>query len=418
MLAKAPYGRHRETGGLTPVLITWNWWNTAQAIPPVNSRLYPNRAGYALTMDDVVTPNFRKLQAEGRVVNNPMSRIETTISGSDSGWKFRQDLSTIPPSSNYGECPSNWCICAYGPPGYSLDDGLIKQMRTQAATAAWAGVDSEAVNLSAALGEMKSTLNMLGDPVRAFSDFLWSRAWNDAGWNKARGKAQKAAALAKLISNLWLYERFAIRPFLMDIEAIIEELQSQKFSIRRTSRNTVVRRTVQNTSSVGSLGGVNIDFRTETAIDYKVRASIMYEARVTPAKSFGLHWQSLPITLWELTPWSFVADWLLNVGDYIQALTPKLDATILMCSTTVETTAEVIRESGAAWLNIAGWVTERSPRGADRLSQKIKRRDASVDAPGLVLETDYLEVFKNNRGVDAYMLFLQQFLRPISRASF
>lgn len=286
----------------------------------------------------------------------------------------------------------------------------MSQLQAQASTSAWADVDPTAVDIAAALGEFHSTLNMLGDPVREFSDFLWKRAWADADWKKARGALAKNKALAKLLSFLWLYERFAIRPFLMDIEDVMQELQNQTFCARRTARATARRQVQTGKSWTGTKAGISVDFTQSTTIDYVVRASILYEARVSPLTRFGLSWQNMPSAAWELTPWSFVVDWFLNVGDYIRAITPKLDAQVLCSTTTTTVKAVAKRESGAARLPIQGWSTVRSPRGVDTLSEVITDRVPWVDAPSLVLESSVLEALRNNRGVDAYMLFLQTFI--------
>jgi hypothetical protein len=43
----------------------------------------------------------------------------------------------------------------------------------------------------------------------------------------------------------------------------------------------------------------------------------------------GFQLRDIPATLWELTPWSFVSDWVLNVGDWLQAVTPNPRVSIL-----------------------------------------------------------------------------------------
>jgi hypothetical protein len=45
-------------------------------------------------------------------------------------------------------------------------------------------------------------------------------------------------------------------------------------------------------------------------------------------RMLGLRDQDIPVTVWELVPWSFVVDWFVNVGDWIQAVTPNPSVTV------------------------------------------------------------------------------------------
>lgn len=404
--------RTRVNGALTPSTTSWNWWDSQSTVPPVSSNTYAGRRGWRKEMTDVVTPGFRKLVANGGVVNSPMSLYEITASGGDKGWKFENSVSG-PPTVWYGECYGDWCISVYGrPPDPGQDGSLVDHLVDLAATAAWAAVDEAAVSVPNILGEMHQTLNMLGDPVRSLSDFLWQKAWADADWKAARGRAAKARALAKLLSSLWLQYQYAFKPIIMDIEDVLSELQKQTFVPRRTARTQQVRDVDSTVQHVGVTGGININFTTRTQTRYIVRATIMYDSIVTPAKQFGLTWRELPSTAWELTPWSFVVDWFINVGDYLRAIVPKLDVRYLSCSQTIERITNVQRTSGQAWLSQAGWTTIRSPGAVDVATYRSKVRHPSLPSPSLTVETDLGQALGLNRGVNAYMLFLQQFIKP------
>jgi hypothetical protein len=39
-------------------------------------------------------------------------------------------------------------------------------------------------------------------------------------------------------------------------------------------------------------------------------------------RTLGLRVQDFPATLWELMPWSFVADWFVNVGSWLRVVSP------------------------------------------------------------------------------------------------
>lgn len=400
--------RQREMGGFTPSSCTWRWWNTGQnPVPPWLSATFAERGFYKETVD-VVTPNFSKLQAEGRIINNPMWSSEVESSGGDSGWKFQNVQKG---TTYYGECQGDWGLSSYKKPANpGLDGAIIDRLKSTTATAAWAGVDVGEFQGLAALGELHQTLNLLGDPVRELQKFLWQKAWASADWNRARGRAEKAKALGRLISSLWLQYQYAFRPLIMDLEAILKELHEQSFSIRRTSRSTAKESKSYTTQYVGRNAGIEVDFTETVNQTYTVRSGVLYEGAIDPLKQFGLHWTNLPSAAWELVPWSFVADWFINVGDYLQSITPKVGVRILAGFTSVKVETTVIRKSGAARLPVAGWVTLRSPNGTDVANYRNYSRTPSIGSPELAYTPVIQAMLKGNRGLNAYMLFLQQFL--------
>lgn len=408
--------RTRQEGALVPLAYSWCWWDNQNPIPPKSTITNSQQRGTSRLMRDYVTPNFRKLQAEGGIVNTPMESSEVTVSGGDSGWKFVNNAN--PPWIYYGEHDGNWLSHVLGVPAKpTIDQGLKDALRAMAATEAWAKVDTSDIQGLAMLGEIRQTLNLLGDPVRAFSKFFFEKAWADADWKKARGKRAKDRAAAKLLSNLWLQYQYGFRPILMDIEAIVAELQNQTFNPRRTARATKT----HNVSSVTPMtpwlrGAIETDISYRTQSSYVVRAGILYEARVSPVKQFGLHWTSLPAAAWELTPWSFVVDWFLNVGDFLQAyVNSTVGVNVLAAWTSDDEQHTVTRTSGAARLVVAGWSTVKSPYGSETASYRNRTRIPSVESPSLTFESPLQAIMKGNRGLNAYTLFLQQFIKPQKR---
>lgn len=405
-----PVPRVRTNGALTPSTVSWNWWNTKDSIPTPLSNTYAGRKGFVETMTDVVTPNFSKRVANGEVINSLMTKSSEYVVGGDAGWKFQNTVD--PTKTYYGECFGDWCLSAYGKPyDPGQDSALLEHLVSLAATAAWAAVEKPAVNGMAMLGEMHQTLNMLGDPVRSLTQFLWKRAWADGDYQQARGRAQKSIALANLVSSSWLQYQYAWRPILMDIEEILKELQTQTFTPRKTARGRETRTVDSTKKYVGAKAGINIDFTEVVNTKYDVRATIYYETKVTPSKRFGLTWTDLPDAAWELTPWSFVVDWFINVGDYIRAITPKPEVNILSACTSIERVTNVTRSSGRTWLSDPQWTTVRRPGAVDKGLYRNKRRYPSVDLPSLTVELDPFNALRSNRGVNAFMLFLQQFIK-------
>ena len=407
-----PRLRTRSTGALGPAITQSRWGNDKLSPNPSYTVVSnPESLGWKKTITDISTPDFRAWLARGGIVNNPVWIEERTFTGSDKGWAFEAQ---VPGNRYFGDSPSNWCIRAYGVPRPWVDvNPAIDQMVASTATQAWAGVNVGDVQGLAALGELHQTLNLLGDPVRTLQDFLWKKAWANADWKAARGAIAKRKALLSLLSSLWLQYQYAFRPAIMEIEGVLKELGTQTFNTRRTSRGSDSRVITASRAYTSGYGGIDVDFTETQVTELSVRSGVLYDAVVDPIKQFGLHWTNLPSALWELTPWSFVADWFTNVGDYLQAIAPKIGVNTLAEFHTVEVKTTIKRKSGAARVTSGNnWVTKRSPDGEDVAVYQSRTRRNFLPSPSLVLDTRLIDVMsRGNRGVNAYMLFVQQFIK-------
>jgi len=418
--------RNRQRGGFAPILSSSIWWATGYrgfAGTPTTG-VYPDRVGSRETMSDVVTPAYRKLQAEGRIVNNPMSKTEVITSGGDSGWKFTARVIEGSNVTDYfGECTGNWCLATYGPPAQPTSDASLVQLLTDlASTKAWAGIEAPAVQGQVILAELKKTISMLVNPLAGLTGFIKDRRkWEKYRGRKPRGstrnqQARNRTARESLVDGAasaaasWNEARFGWRPFLMDIEAILKLLQQGDFGDRKVSRVKQERVVESTRTYTGHSEGVDIDFSEQTTSYYTVRTGFLYQYQNSPLRDFGFSWADLPSSAWELIPFSFVVDWFVNVGDYIQAITPKYGTTILAAWTKLEITHEVERHAVAARLPVAGWVTQRHPNGVDRGFYLTKSRSPSVAPPTLAVELDIVHALRNNRGWDALGLFTSNFL--------
>lgn len=407
----APSRRTRRSGSLGPSTTVYRWGNDVlDPNPPWTFVTKASRKGTMKTMTDIVTPNFAQWIARRGIVNNPMWLTLRECYGGDSGWAFE---APVPGNRYFGECTGDWCLTIYGPPAPSnLHDDTVEALAAQSATAAWAGVNVGEFQGLANLAQLNQTLNLLGDPIRTISGFLRQKAWADAAWKAARGKLAKQRALAQLLSSLWLQYQYAFRPVLIDIENIMSELQDQTFSLRRTSRDNKSSTITTTRSYTGTSWDISVDFTEKQVTTISVRSGILYQGTVDPLKQFGLHWTNLPSAAWEITPWSFVVDWFLNVGDYLQAIMPKVGVDILATWQTRDVTHVVERTCGSTSITSGSpWVTKRHLSGVDTAVFRDKVRTNVLQAPSITITPSLkTAMLTGNRGINAYMLFLQSFL--------
>jgi hypothetical protein len=125
----------------------------------------------------------------------------------------------------------------------------------------------------------------------------------------------------KAVADAWLSYRYGVRPLLYDIRdlhgAIVEfeekrELYSQRsgYSYSESSTDTVY--------SGSQIGQLVYTLTKTTDVNYSIRGSV--SARFQPSRIL----LDPVTTAWELTRYSFVIDWVLGVGVYLQSTAFKL----------------------------------------------------------------------------------------------
>lgn len=112
-------------------------------------------------------------------------------------------------------------------------------------------------------------------------------------------------------SNDFLMWQFGLKPLMQDLYAIVQDLSNEA---RNTGLITVHGSAVRRASR--SYGGVQC--YTMTSVRYVLRYKVQNEA-LAFLSAIGL---ANPVEiLWEVTKWSFVVDWFIAIGQYIDHLT-------------------------------------------------------------------------------------------------
>lgn len=157
---------------------------------------------------------------------------------------------------------------------------------------------------------------------------------------------------ARRAANLYLAGRYGVLPLLKDLEDACKFLQ-RKFNPRFTARGNV------------TLQGQSESVRTLT--DYKRVWTVKFTTTRTYVKRYGLLYETDPLsrslaqlgltrplsTAWELAPWSFVGDWFLSVGKYLDAIQPAgFYKTLCAWDST--------RETNVTTAEIVGWASTAS----------------------------------------------------------
>lgn len=208
--------------------------------------------------------------------------------------------------------------------------GDLVTMGQIALAEAYARMNQSSLLSGEILNDLDSTVGMLRRPFEK-SRTLLGKIY------KARkrhlGKTAKSAAQAT--SNAWLEYRYGWKPILLDCETVVDQAQ-------------LLRRKVGLQHLVARAGGQSVNSSTKSfvrqpmavepawlasgslnrTIEQRVGAGVLYDSvsRTTAEqlnKMLGTRPSDLVATVWETIPYSFVADWFVNIGSWLQAVTPN-----------------------------------------------------------------------------------------------
>lgn len=317
---------------------------------------YPcsGKVGSYSDMTDVVTPGFKKLVAEGRIIMQPMHRFvlsreenQSDFSVTHPGWGQRTIV------GDFGSLLESMV----SDPVSGAADNLVSLAGPGCLVKAYAKMNQASLCSLETVKDLGETIQMLKHPFQGSID-LCKRMLK---YKKKRlGKTTASAIRAS--SDAWLEYRYGWSPLLMDAESIIDGVHKirtpdeKRRYVARAGLQKVVEgdppKTVRTPVS-GTPGGITLECSSHFKRTVRVSAGVMYDRRdQTPTEKLnellGTRARDLPASLWECIPYSFVVDWFVGVGDWLQAVTPNPTVNVLGNWITT------IQESDVSYYDIKG----------------------------------------------------------------
>lgn len=371
-------GRTRSRGTMEPLVfkqyITDNSCNSSTII---NDTMIGFGNGSIDLMTDQIVPRFRNRSAEGEIFVNPMnSKSEKRTSGGSSGkYKIPQILPLCDISYEITDGAAILVPTSCGSLYHLAGNADVDALKTLAGTQAAAKIDDPIFHGAVFLGELRETIGFLRAPLRNLNKYLNSLR------KRGATRGYKGRTLASYISDNWLQYRYGIKPLVMDVQDALEAVDSLKEK-PLTNRKTARGYHMVHENHEGSISGwfstmwqCHKDIKTRIVTE--CRAGVLYE--IDARDTFGLGLNDIPDTAWEVIPYSFVADWFWNVGDYITAITPKAGVRHLGSWTTVTITS-VSSGDGYADAMPPGLRQEvLSPSSVETLHTVTKEREVGID---------------------------------------
>lgn len=183
-----------------------------------------------------------------------------------------------------------------------------------------ANARQQELDLLTALAETRKTLNLAADTIRLFVNLF----------QEFLGKVHRLRRLnPDDVARVWLQARYGIRPVLMDLKAIHNILSNGGLAKRRAigrSQTQIVHKSDAVTTTIRSINR-NVKVTSYLESTAVLRAGALAEMVLANGSIEHIKFNPLA-TAWELIPYSFVWDWVFDIGNSILAMSDSGLSTI------------------------------------------------------------------------------------------
>jgi len=179
---------------------------------------------------------------------------------------------------------------------------------------------SKKVDLGVAFGERKQTARLVGDTASRIGRSIM--ALKRGSPRKAMdiiGISRKHKAPSSLkYSNQWLELQYGWKPLLSDIHGACDALSKRNKSDWNVTAKATRKKPIDiSKSAVGTIGRYVGGAKGMHSVLVRIDAQPQNEALIS-LSSVGI--TNPLVVAWELVPWSFVVDWFVPVGSYLDSL--------------------------------------------------------------------------------------------------
>lgn len=264
-----------------------------------------------------IVRNWQHKPRKGRVlcrttVDNPYNLVSIEFVGESSPIFLRWDATPLDPTAHMNFAPifswstvhiQNLVTQLY----VSMEPERIRS-KAHLSSKFYDKLANQKVHVANIIAERAQTLDLLSSTVKRLSALL-------SGKKKLLASASHYLVNPKKIANDFLALKFGVEPLVSDIKGAAEVLAE---SLGPNDELVVTIRTNRKTPLDFLRGGMRVlgEMEASYVVKYKVPNPF---ARTL--QSFGLI--NTTEVLWEVTPWSFVVDWIIPIGKYLNQLSAE-----------------------------------------------------------------------------------------------
>jgi hypothetical protein len=205
------------------------------------------------------------------------------------------------------------------------------------------------INVAVTLGEGRKTVNMIADTARTLGKAYTAFRRGDL---KTVAKALGVKKPTKGASNHWLAWSYGWMPLVSDVVGLAEfAAQQVEETAGRKPRFSTRGKTLMSLKAPDVQGTATAPYPLGTAVKYnwrpekdggcliKANAGLLLELEYTSAATaaqLGLGLTDAALFAWELIPFSFVFDWFIDVGTWLEQLSGLQGIKVLSGFSSVE----------------------------------------------------------------------------------
>lgn len=269
-------------------------------------------------------PGYQRLISSGANATSLLEGVRRTLSISPGGFACRWKAFTLPGNPQL----YNWTVrdgdfvSAFSPNEAVLDFGpAIDKAKMQFVNRALAALGS--LEGQVFLGEIGQTLRMIKSPAQAlrngFSDYFDTL-------RKRRRPGMSKRQKREVLADTWLEYKFGWQPLISDLDDGLNALR--RISERRPAfkpifASGVTMKDISPAPELRTDGGVSwiVNRKYTCTASAKIFGviSLDVDGLSVPRSELGFRLDRFVPTLWELIPYSFVADYFSNIGDVISS---------------------------------------------------------------------------------------------------
>lgn len=172
-------------------------------------------------------------------------------------------------------------------------------------------IKNQKMDLGVSIIELPKTARLVGQTATSIARSIMSA--RRGKWEDAAGHIGLDGSMFRDVSKRWLTLQYGWTPLMMDVESacsvLTDGLGNMRYGVTVTRRYPIEQPVAPANHSVRRTG----DRRLKLRLDFKLDNS--------KAQSYAQLGLTNPASIaWELVPFSFVADWFVPIGDWINAL--------------------------------------------------------------------------------------------------
>lgn len=339
----------------------WDWAQHDSDGSKVNGGVvdsYPTVLRYKKHMWDIPTKNFKRLRAEGKIVNSPMLQEERTE-------KYALYATNEHTPLKGGGSFSGSGIEVARAPNFTLD--LPERMVDAAVTKAFANVSATKTNALLWAGEARESVKMFYDIGRSLYNLL-----------KATEKQRIAYAKGKLTLKEAQSLTLGLLYGIMPLSESLAQWRDGLFTLLPKGRQTFRGFNTYSDSTSYSydeyIHNWKIGISVKETITSNIRAGVLADIDPPPVSIQAFtDVKSVVSTAWALSRLSFVVDWFIDVGSWLASWSPTVGTSILSSWVVVETEQKIVAQN--RWLPVLNdWEASQSVSGTGTATVVLKRK--------------------------------------------